>query len=84
MNAPVAVLHRRRFLDIPQATLTSVGSNVYEVWIPKDAPIHRLTRREPTMDGWEEAIFLIEDVESQPAVASGENGQVIKLHVVVL
>ena len=70
----IAVLdHRRRAQALPGATARKVAGNAWEIRIPKDHVLHGRLRREPTPEGWDDAVFLLDDQESQPVVGSGED-----------
>lgn len=75
----VEVVHRNRFLPLPDADATEVAGGAWSVRIPTDSTAHRTTRRAPTAEGWDGAIFSINGIETQPAVGSAET----RTHVVV-
>ena len=84
MSEPISVLFRGRFFEIPAARVEKVGANVWEIAIDVGDPIHKRVRREPTAEGWDEAVFLIEDKESEPAVGSGENKREVRVSAIVI
>lgn len=84
MSVPVHVLHRGRFYEIPAATATQVAANAWTIAIPIADPIHQRTKRAPTAEGWDEAVFLVDGVETQPGLGSGEDARVVTVSAVVL
>ncbi len=84
MSVPVHVLHRGRFFEIDAASATQVASNAWEITIPVDDPIHGKTRRAPTAEGWDEAVFLVDGTETQPGVGSGENKREVRVSAFVI
>jgi hypothetical protein len=69
---------RGRFqpLDVP---LRRDGPNVWTVLLPKAHPIHAQSRRAPTLDGWDGAIFALDGIEVDPAIGSGETATALEL-----
>ena len=76
----VEVVHRRRFVPLPSAVVERLPGGAVEVRIPVGDPIHQTTRRAPTPEGWDGAIFAVDGEEGEPAVGSG----IRKGHVVVV
>ncbi len=77
--AKLEVVHRNRFVPMSDATVVEIGGGAWEIRIPVASPIHTMTRRSATPEGWDEAIFSIDGEETQPGMGSGSN----KTHVVV-
>ena len=77
--AKLEVVHRNRFVPVTDATVVEIAGGAWEIRIPVGSAIHNTTRRKPTPEGWDEAIFAIDGEETQPAMGSGAN----KSHVVV-
>lgn len=77
--AKLEVVHRNRFVPMTEATVAEIAGGAWEIRIPVASPIHAKTKRAATPEGWDEAIFAIDGVETQPAMGSGSN----KTHVVV-
>lgn len=77
--AKLEVVHRNRFVAMDDATVAEIAGGAWEIRIPVASPIHALTRRKATPEGWDEAIFSIDGQETQPAMGSGSN----KTHIVV-
>lgn len=73
------VVHRNRFVPMTDATVAEIAGGAWEIRIPVASTIHAKTRRKPTPEGWDAAIFSINGEETQPAMGSGSN----KTHVVV-
>lgn len=84
MSVQVHVLHRGRFYEIPSATAARVGANAWSIAIPLTDPIHQRTKRAPTAEGWDEAVFLVDGIETQPGVGSGEDGRAVTVSAVIL
>ena len=84
MSAPIQVLHRNHFVEIRSAALKKLAGNCWEVSIPVDDPVHKRVRRPATAEGWDGAVFLIDDKESEPAVGSGESPREIRVTVYVV
>ena len=80
----IAVLHRSHFQDIRSATARQVAANCWEITIPAADPIHKKVRRKPTAEGWDGAVFLIDDAETEPAVGSGESAREVRVTVFVV
>ena len=84
MNEPVSVLHRGRFYEIEGARVAQIAANVWEIAIDVGDPIHKRVRRAPTAEGWDQAVFLIDGKESEPAVGSAENKREIRVSAFVI
>ena len=84
MAVDIHVLHRGSFLAIPAAQATQVAHNAWEISIPSDDPVHDKTRRNPTAEAWDDAIFLVDGVETQPAIGSGETRREVRVSVFVV
>jgi hypothetical protein len=84
MSLSIQVLHRGAFHAIPGATAQQVASNAWEIHVPATDPIHRKTRRTLTAEAWDEAIFLLGDVESQAAVGCAEDHNGVTVSVIIL
>lgn len=75
----VQVLYRRRFYPVDGAQVTRLADNAWQVHIPVDHPIHAKTRRTPDADGWEGAVLLVDDAETEPVVVSKVAGGRVQL-----
>lgn len=84
MSDSISVLHRGRFHEIPGARVDQVSRNTWEIAIDVGDPIHKKVRRDPTAEGWDGAVFLIDDRESEPAVGSGENAREVRVSAFVI
>ncbi|MFT6162883.1 MAG: hypothetical protein ACJAZO_000723 [Myxococcota bacterium] len=71
--AKLEVVHRNRFLLMPDATVVEIGGGAWEIRIPIASPIHASTKRSATPEGWDEAIFSIDGAETQPGMGSGSD-----------
>ena len=82
--ATVEVVHRNRFVAIPGATAKEIRGDAWEIRIPALDPIHGKTRRKPTPEGWDGAVFAIDGRETAPAVGSGteRDGVVVTVWVI--
>lgn len=66
------MLVRGRFEPLVNATAIPVAGNAYQIRVPVDEALLRRVRREATAESWDDAVFLIDGKESEPAVGSGE------------
>lgn len=69
---------RGRFEVLADASVIPIAGNAYQIRIPFDEALLRRVRRGATAESWDDAVFLIDGRESEPAVGSGEGpGHVI-------
>ena len=80
----ITVLHRRRAEPLTGATAQKIAGNAWEIRIPKDAALHKRLRREPTPEGWDDAVILLDDRESQPVLGSGDDADTIWVTAIFL
>ncbi|MCB9675225.1 MAG: hypothetical protein H6737_08915 [Alphaproteobacteria bacterium] len=81
----VQVLNKGRFEALPDATCRPAGStNVWEIEVPVTAELQKRLRRGPSPEDWDDAVFLVNGVESEPAVGSGEGKGTVKVTVFFL
>lgn len=66
----IQLLHRNRFHPLNGATATPVAGNAWEIRIPADHPVLSRVRRGPDPTTWDDAVFLIDDIETDGAVGS--------------
>ena len=71
MSDAVEVLFRNRFYPVSAATVEAMGTNAWTVRIPVSDPIHKKVRRPPTPEGWDGAVLLVGEVETEPGLGSG-------------
>ncbi|MEZ4322270.1 MAG: hypothetical protein R3F61_32655 [Myxococcota bacterium] len=80
----VAVLVKGRYETLAGARTKSVGPNVLEIEIPMTPEIMKRTRRGGQAEDWDGAMFLVNDVEAEPAVGSGETPTSVRVTVFFL
>ncbi|TNE92644.1 MAG: hypothetical protein EP330_01480 [Deltaproteobacteria bacterium] len=78
-SSVIEVLHRNRFRPVDDARIERISSNAWTVRIPVSSPIHKAVRRNPTAEGWDGAVFLIEDTETEPALGSAVRGGFVEI-----
>ena len=67
----ITLLVRGRFVPVVGAKVRRDSSNAFTLTIPLTAATIRDYRRGPELEDWDEAVFMIDDRESAPCVASG-------------
>lgn len=83
MSQPsVAILHRGRFRDLPDVECRATAPNVFTVAVPRGA-VRQLLRREPTAEAFDDAVWLIGEVESVQSVGSADHPDRIEVTVVL-
>lgn len=80
----VELFHRGRFHPLPGATSRKVGPNAYEVRIPRTDESKKVSRREHTAEAWDDAVFAIDGVQTEPGLGSGETDAYVAVTVLVL
>jgi len=80
----IEVLHRRRAEPLTGASARKIAGNAWEIRIPKDESLHQRLRRPATPEGWDEAVILLDDRESQPVLGSGEDDRTIWVTAIFL
>jgi len=68
----IQVLVRGRYVELDDVRVRQDGSNAWSFTIPLDTKVCRRVRRGERMEHWDGAIFLIDEVQSAPCVATGE------------
>lgn len=80
----IAVLHKRRPVALPRAEVSRLAGNAWEIRIPVDDAIFGITRRTPTPEDWDGAVFFIDDVECEPALGAGVDRGFVRVTALVL
>lgn len=75
----VEVLHKGRFHAIPEASVTRIAANAWEIRIPRDAPTLGRLRRPWTEEGWDGAVLSVEGRETEPCLTSRIDAQAVTL-----
>lgn len=78
------VLHRNRFHPLTGATARPLAANAWEITVPATDAVKKLTRRGFTAEAWDGAVFLVDGVETEPAVGSGESKKAVTVTVFIL
>lgn len=84
MNVQISIqiLIKSRFYPWPDATARRVRANVWEVSVPRTAEAERRFGKD--LRGLDEAVLLIGDEETQPALISAEGPEGVRLTAIVL
>ena len=80
----VQVLRKGRFVEVPGARVRPLASNAWEITIPRTDAVRRACGRGVALEDWDGAIFVVNDLETEPAIASGMSRDVVRVTVVVL
>jgi len=74
----VQLLIRNRFHPVRGATARPVAGNAWEIRIPADDPVLSRARRTSDPTTWDDAVFLVDDLETDGAVGSAhERGWIV-------
>lgn len=80
----VEVLHRSRFQPLPSATAEKIAANAWEIVIPIDDAVRRVSKNPADPTSWDGAVFSIDGVQTEPAVGSGGGADAVRVTVLVL
>ena len=75
--------HRRRLYDVPDAKVVCLAANAYEVTLPRDADAVQRARRPWTLEGWDDAVLVLDGVDGESAVASRIDARQVTLTVLL-
>lgn len=84
MSVAVELLVRNRFFSLPGVVATQLAANAWELAIPRTDDVRKLSKRGDDPEAWDEAIFSIDGVQSEPAIGSGFDATTIRVTVLVL
>jgi len=79
----IELLHRNRFVALPDATASKVAANAWTLTIPLTDAVRRLVSRADDPEAWDGAVFLLDGRETEPAVGSGGGPERITVTVLV-
>ena len=79
----VEILHRGSFRLLPGVAAKRICANAWEVVIPKDDTMKKLLRGKLKLEDFDEAVLLIDGVESQYAVGTEERKEGVVLSVLL-
>lgn len=79
----ILVLVRNKFVEVPGALARHITANVWEVRLDRDEATRRLLRRDITVDGFDDAVFLVGGVESIQAMGSSETPEAVVVTVLL-
>lgn len=77
------ILVRGRFFPLEGATVKKVALNAWEIRVPRDEAVAKRARRKLSVEAWDGAVFLIDDVETEPAMVSKETSDALFLTALV-
>jgi hypothetical protein len=80
----IEVLHRGRFWPLPGASATKIAANAWEITIPIDDAVRRFAKSPGDPSAWDDAVFAIDGVQTEPAVGSGGGGDAVRVTALVL
>ena len=80
----VEVLHRSRFFPLPSAVAERIAANAWEIRIPIDDTVRRVSKTPADPASWDGAVFSIDGVQTEPAVGSGGDATAVRVTVLVL
>jgi len=79
----VSILHRGSFRLLPGVSAERICANAWEVTIPKDEATKKLLRGKLKLEDFDEAVLLIDGVESQYATGTDERADAVVLSVLL-
>jgi len=74
---------RGRFRPLPGAVLKHVRANAWKVTVPRSEAVSKLLRKPVTPEAFDEALWLIDGVESIHSVGSAETGSTVDVSVLL-
>lgn len=77
----VQVLVRGRYVELDDVRIRQDGSNAWTLTIPVDAGVRKRARRGERMEDWDGAVFLLDEAQTAPCVATGESRGTVSVSV---
>lgn len=77
----IEILHRRRFVALPEATASRISANAWSIRIPLTPAVRRIVRDAERPEAWDGAIFALDGEEAQPAVGTGGDDRAVTVTV---
>ena len=68
----ILILHRNRFQPVNGATATKLSGNAWTLKLPI-ASMKRFIKGTPRAEALDGVVFVVEDLETEPAVGTGED-----------
>jgi len=75
----IQLLHKGRFIEIPCASATPIGSNAWTLSIHKGPELDAILRKSATLEMFDDAIFLIGDIETDKSIGSKETSALFQV-----
>jgi hypothetical protein len=71
-------------IAIPGMSARRIAANAWEVRIPRTELARKLSKRGDDPLAWDDAVFAIDGVETEPSVGSGLDPDVIRVTAILL
>ena len=80
----IAFLHRGRINPLPDAEVEPLSSNAWLIHFTVSERIQRFSRRRARLEDWDGVTFVIDDQDTEPAIATAVDGDQVTVTVMVL